>query len=390
VSAGWNAEVAQLFRALRIDSPHELTLAGRKFTVPAGAVPAAGVVPGGAVPGAVPMGGAVPAGAVRAGIPPRPAGAAPPAPIPPVPGPAATVPPAPLPALLGSVLYYHVYSRPFTGRLAEAVPAAREDRAPDAGLAARLAAANGSRDRWEQGWRITQVLPGGQVLAQRGGASRTLWPGQFLSQDGPGAPPRPGGQIRLFYPKESTSLQPGFYYVFGETPEEESHGFGLVRAYWNVTAAGAPGLVRLLSARLNRFHVPFRFKCSVVPSEYERTDVAVVYLSKRFFPIFADLLGDIHPELRAHLGDEVPLFAKRLLAGVGIAEDPGNGESFGQHRCRLLAETLWNCFLSGNQSLSARRSELGRLLGASGVDERQLHLNAGSLDVYELPAGAAA
>jgi hypothetical protein len=353
VSAGWNGAVAEVFRAIRLDSPQGFRLAGRKFVVPPAAGPAGG----------------------RAPLPPAVAAAA---------------QPAPLPALLGSVLYRHVYCRPFSGRLAATREAARADQVPDTGLAGRLAAANTTRDRWEHGWSITQVLPGGQVLARRGGASRTLWPGQFLSRDGPGAPPRPGGQISLFYPKESISLQPGFYYVFGETPEDESHGFGLVRAYWNVAGAGAPQLVRLLSARLNRFHVPFRFKCSVVPSEFERTDVAVVYLSKRFFPIFADLLGDIHPELRGHLGEAVPLFAKRLLAGVGIAEDPGNGESFGQHRCRLLAEALWNCFLSGNQSLSARLAEFDRLAGTFGVDTRHLHLNAGSLDTYELPAGAAA
>lgn len=352
MSDGWTPEVATLFRAIRLDSPHELTLAGRRFAVPPAQVPA-----------------------------------------PPGPAAAAAAPadrPAPLAALLGRVLYYHVYSRPFTGRLAAADESAREDGAADPGFAARLAAANASRDRWEDGWQIAQLLPHGQVLARRGTSSRALWPGQFLSRDGPGAPPRPGAEIRLFYPRESTSLQAGFHYVFGETPEDESHGLGLVRAYWNIDMAGAPRLVQLLSTRLNRFHLPFRFKCSVVPREFARTDVAVVYLAKRFFPIFADLVCDIQPELAAHLGEAVPLFAKRLFGGVGITEDPGNGESFGQHRCRLLAETLWNCFLRGNQSPSARLSELRRLLQTFGIDERQPYLNAGSLDIYELPAGAAA
>ncbi|HLX10402.1 MAG TPA: T3SS effector HopA1 family protein [Thermoanaerobaculia bacterium] len=350
MSGDWDGAAADIFRAIRIESPHELTLAGRKFTAPAAA--------------------------------PSPPGL-------PAPGGAPAAAQAPLLGRLSNVLYHHVYSRSFSGRLAEPAETSPEDYSFDPELTARLAAANGSRDRWEHGWQIGQVLPMGQVLAQRGAAQRTVWPGQFLSKDGPGARPRPGSQVSLFYPKESVSLQPGFYYVFGETPEEESHGFGLVRAYWNVDAAGAPRLVRLLSERLNRFHVPFRFKCSVVLSQFERTDVAVIYLVKRFFPVFADLLCDIHPQVRDSLAEAVPLFAKPLAAGVGIAEDPGNGESFGQHRCRILAETLWNCFLNGNQSLSARLSELGRLLGVNGVDARQLHLNAGSLDWYELPAGLA-
>lgn len=352
----WDGAAAALFRAVRIDAPDRFTLGGRRFALP----------PPQAAPAALPALPALPAAGAAA-------------------GPAAPEVP-PLMQMLSGALYQYVYSRSFDGRLAEAREAVAADPAADAALVARLTAANCTRERWEQGWQIAQVLPSGQVMAQRGAASRAVWPGQFLSKDGPGVPPRPGSQISLCYLKESVSVQPGFYYVFGETPEEESHGFGLVRVYWNVDAPGAPALVRLLSARLNRFHVPFRFKCSVTCGQYERTDVAVAYLAKRYFPVFADLLIDIHPQVRASLAGDVPLFAKRLAAGVGVAEDPGNGESFGQHRCRVLAQTLWSCFLAGSQSLSARLAEFGRQLGRNGVDPRRLYLNAGSLDGYELPA----
>jgi hypothetical protein len=373
MSEPWNERAAGLFRVLRIESPFAFKLGGRSFAAtpsPPGAP--AGAAPAGALPGAAPFGappGAAPVGpALGGGV----AGAA-----------------QPLLGLLGDVLYHHVYSRPFDGRLAPARQGVAAF-AADPDLLQRLSQANGSRERWEHGWQIDQVMASGQVMARRGNGLRAVWPGQFLSRDGPGSPPRPGMQISLFYLKESTSLQPGFYYLFGETPEEDGGaGFTLVRAYWNVDAAGAPSLVRLLSARLNRFHVPFRFKVSVVPSQFERTDVAVIYLTKRSFPIFSDLLTDIHPQLRGSLGEDVPFLAKPIAAGVGIAEDPGNGESFGQHRCRILAETVWNCFLKGNESLSARLSELRRLLAANGVDPHRLYLNAGSIDAYELAAEAA-
>ncbi len=38
------------------------------------------------------------------------------------------------------------------------------------------------------------------------------------------------------------------------------------------------------------------------------------------------------------LRDDVPLFTRRIARGVGFAEDPG--ESFGQNRCRILAEAM--------------------------------------------------
>ncbi len=340
----WQEALDQVFAAIRIESPHELTFAERKFAVPAAAAPAGN-------------GAAGAAGAAK----------------------------VPLVELLTDVLYRYVYSRPFKPPLPPPSPDGqeRQDFRLDPELSAVLSAANASRDRWEHGWTIGQIHSSGQITAQRGSRSRSLWPGQFLSKDGPGARPRPGAQISIFYPRESTSLQRGFYYCFGETPEDESFTLGLVRIYWHVGLAGAPELVRSLSARLNFFQVPFRMKCSVMPSQYDRTDVAVIYLAKRLFPFVADLLQEVYPAVRPHLGPEVPFFTWRLAPGVGIAEDPANGESFGQHRCRLLAECCWSCFLRGDQETASRLAELRVVAGAQGTDPERFHLNAGSLDCYE-------
>ncbi len=340
--SGAGTPLADLLNALYIESPQAFVLGGRRFDVPPAAAPAPGMA---AAPEQTP----------------------------------------PLVQWLSGLLYRYAYTRPFRPPLpaADPPPLGQIDEA----LAAELSAANASRDRWEEGWSISQIHSSGAVTAQRGNATRDVWPGQFLSKDGPGARPRPGARISLFYPRESTSLQPGFYYCFGESPEDAGDGFGLARAYWNVTAEGAPRLVRLLSRRLNEFQVPFRLKCATLRGEYERTDVAVLYVAKRMFPAFADVLQDVYPELRPHLGEEVPLFAHRFAAGVGIAEDPGNGESFGQHRCRVLAEACWSCFLRGAQDAGSRLAELRQRLDDEGVDPDRLYLNAESLDVYAPPPG---
>jgi hypothetical protein len=337
-----SSDLSPLLAALRIDSPHAFTLGGRSFDVPPAPVPAAGT---GNAPEQTP----------------------------------------PLVPWLTGALYRFAYSRPFRPPLSLEDPPATG--MVDAGLVATLSAANASRDRWEEGWSISQVHSSGEITAQRGNATRGIWPGQFLSDDGPGSRPRAGARIRLFYPRESSSLQPGFYYCFSETPEPGYDGFGLARIYWHVTAEGAPRLVRLLSTRLNRFQVPFRLKCATLPGEYGRTDVAVVYLAKRSFPFFAELLRGVIPEMRPFLGEEVPLFARRFAPGVGIAEDPGNGESFGQHRCRVIAEACWSGFLEGRQDPGTLLDEIRRRLAAAGADPDRAYLNAGSLDVYDPPPG---
>lgn len=288
----------------------------------------------------------------------------------------------PLVMNLAAQLYEHAYSRPFRSPLAEAEAL---DFSPDAELIEALSVANATRERWEHGWIIGQLLPQGQIMAQKGNHRRNVWPGQFLSKDGPAAMLRAGAEISIFYARESRSLQSGFYYVFGEAAEDESRGFGLVRLYWNVSPTGAPKLVSMITSRLNRFHVPFRFKCATALSQFQRTDVAVLYLTKRYFRIIAELVRDVQPAVAEWLEEDVPLFSKKIARGLSVAEDPGTGESFGQSRCRPMAESVWNCFLRGDQTREGRLKEFRRLLVAGGVDPKHQHLNAGSLDWYELP-----
>jgi hypothetical protein len=286
---------------------------------------------------------------------------------------------------LSSYLYQFAYSRPFRGGPISVEPPP----APDFDLVEAMSAANSTRERWEEGWTISQILHHGQIVAQRGNETRSVWPGQFISKDGPAAVPRTGAQVSIFYAKESRSLQNGFYYAFGEEAEEPAGGFGLIRLYWNISPEGAAPLVGAATARLNRFQVPFRLKCAISASQYGRTDVAVIYLAKRFFRIAAELLLDIHPAVAEFLGEEVPLFSKAIARGVSVAEDPGTGESFGQSRCRCLAQGVWECYVRGEHSTGSRVDEFRRLLASKRIDPEHPHLNAGSLDWYELPADKA-
>ena len=337
-TGGWNDSIEQIMSAIRIDSPDRFNFAGMEVTVQGNEHQQSGG--------------------------------------------SSTSSTHPLVKHLSSYLYEYAYSRPFRGA---PIPVDPPLPAPDFDLVEAMSAANSTRERWEEGWSINQILHHGQVVAQRGNETRTVWPGQFISKDGPAAVPRTGAQVSLFYAKESRSLQNGFYYAFGEEAEEPAGGFGLVRLYWNISAAGAPRLVAATTSRFNRFQVPFRMKCAVSPSQYRRTDVAVIYLAKRFFRIAAELLVDIHPPVAEFLDEDVPLFSKAIATGVGVAEDPGTGESFGQSRCRCLAQGVWDCYLRGSHSPGERVDEFRRLLVSKRIDPEHPHLNAGSLDWYELP-----
>jgi hypothetical protein len=78
-----------------------------------------------------------------------------------------------------------------------------------------------------------------------------------------------------------------------------------------------------------------------------------------------------------------PLFAKQLLPGLALAEDPGNGQSFGMSRCGLLAQSVVNSWQQGRQSQESRMSILRALFEQAGLNPDKPHLSLSSVDHYE-------
>lgn len=318
----------------------------------------------------------------------------------------------PLITQLQQQLYGSCYCRRFTGYLQEEAPgtalypatalpghaersegsasmeremlrSAQHDMIENGSFLQELSEANSSQERWDSGWQIYQTLPSGQILAHKYGVTRMVWPGEFIAHDGFGMAPRVGANISILIARESRTMQPGFYFVFGETVTDQEDDYSIVRFYWNITDSTAPGLIRLISRRLNRFQVPFRFKCLSFRAQFKRADAAVLFLSKRYYRITAELLGEIYQQVRTDLKPETPLFTRKLASGLGFAEDPGNGESFGMSRCRILAEGLWSAYIKGLPTQEARLQEVVAQFEKNGIALAHPYLNARSIDHYE-------
>jgi hypothetical protein len=285
-------------------------------------------------------------------------------------------------SLLQSCFYQYCYVQPFAGDNSSLETG---QVTPNPQLVQQLSAANETREHWEAGWQIKETLPTGQIRAEKAGRTRLLWAGEFISHHGFGMPPQPDAYISVFFPKESTTIQPGFYFAFSETYLDQLDDYNIVRFYWNVEEKGAPDLMRGISRGLNRFQVPYRFKCLNNQLPFNRTDSAVLFLNKRFYRIAVELLVDIYEEMRGALGAETPLFSKPLAPGLGLAEDPGSGDSFGMNRCRILAEGVWNGYTKGLQTIETRLEEVVRQFEINGIALERPFLNAGSVDQYIVP-----
>jgi hypothetical protein len=291
----------------------------------------------------------------------------------------AFMPTHPLVAALEMVLYENCYCRRF-GAVPTPLPVSFQ--ADD--LLPALRAANATADRWEADWEVLHVFPAGQLIARRHGVHRTIAPGDFITANGAGWP-NPGATIHLFCRRELLNSQPGFYFAMGGTLADQQDESCQLRFYWHASAESAPDLLALITRALNRFEIPFRCKCLTTSAAFRRADSTVLYLNRRHSHIALQLLATVHERIAARLGDETPFFARRLARGMAIAEDPGNGESFGMHRCRLFAEAIWNAFERRSQHEAERLAAIEEHFRQAGLNLAAAHLNAGSSDTYTWP-----
>ena len=276
-------------------------------------------------------------------------------------------------AKLAGLLYERCYNHSI-------LDPARPGTAAGQDLLPALIGANQSRPTWDEGWRIDQPLDEGRVLARKGGAARAFLPGEYITDRGPDRGPDAEGAISVFSAPGTPELQTWFYFAFGETVDDLGSGTASLRVYWNIAPEGAAPLMEALTRELNRFQVPFRFKCLRHTEHYTRRDPAILYVSRRYYPIVAMLIEETYPRVRQWLRETVPLFTKPSAHGLGMAEDPG--ESFGKHRSKILAEAIT---ASRGKNVAEGLEELSRQFARRGLSLETPWLNAGSANTYEYP-----
>ena len=274
-------------------------------------------------------------------------------------------------------LYEHCYIRP--------TPQARV--APDDGAvhAFRLAlsTANSGRGTWEAGWVVESTGPIWHLVMSPYQVRFSVPHTRVRSARRLEA----GAACEVRVPKERRNLYPGYYFMVGDEPWPLADGGHAppVRVYWNVTSAVAPRLVAGLSTHLNRNGIPFWAKARDTPDGHGRADSAVLYLPIASFEQAGSDLAAVAAELESELMPAVPMFTLPVAPGVGVAEDPLNGLSFGQHRCELVARALWKGYGEQEAGWRSRYELIAREFRAEGLDVARPHLSAGSEDRYRLP-----
>jgi hypothetical protein len=240
-----------------------------------------------------------------------------------------------------------------------------------------LAQANCGRGAWQGGWRVAAVEhEDGTIAVVRPDGLRLLAPAEDCRVEGA---IRAGAQADVRGPKELTGFSPGVYVALGDTPGPAGD---LARLYWSIAAAGAVTFVARATYALNRANLPFRLELPDNPARYGRRPAATVLLARADVAAAVTLLRPLLRVLAAHLADRAPAFSKPLARGLALAEEPGDGTGFGEHRCRLLAGAIVTASEQGRHRAEQRHAVVRERFRAAGLTLDAPYVEPGSDDAY--------
>jgi hypothetical protein len=242
-----------------------------------------------------------------------------------------------------------------------------------------LSSANAGTGCREDGWTLLQVNAN-EAVVSKGGLRLHIRPDEYASTRG--ASRESGSPVALCLPKELLNASPGYYMALGNRGDIAPEALPLVRLYWNLRAAGAIEFVDNFTRHLNHAEVHFRLKVLNDPTAYERCDAGVLYFHKADHRRVAQVVSTLYSSIAPFLNAEVPAFTRRIAPGLALAEDPGTMESFGQNRCRNLAEGIIRAHDEGVRSLNARLRIVESQFASEGIRLSEPHLNPRSEDSY--------
>ncbi|GII96129.1 T3SS effector HopA1 family protein [Sinosporangium siamense] len=202
-----------------------------------------------------------------------------------------------------------------------------------------LDAAHADSTRFVGGWRAESTTPRGGVVASNGELRRHLPRSGYTVPARPGLPARPGDALLARAAWTWHDTDRGFWHTRrGIWPPKGADR--LTRTYLNVSFDGAPRVIALLTRLLAEHpHIAYQIKLPLSAGHSGRADAVVLYLGA---PDAADLDADLRAVAAALTGvlrPPRPRFTHALAPGIGQAEGPLDGASFGQTRCGLLAQT---------------------------------------------------
>ncbi|MEQ9815422.1 MAG: T3SS effector HopA1 family protein [Azospirillaceae bacterium] len=222
---------------------------------------------------------------------------------------------------------------------------------------------------------VDTALADGSVVVLVDGVRLRLHPGAFVGTASQARRLKPGDLVRRVDCRTQWGAQAAYHRITGgPRPRPFRPGTDL-RFYWNAPIDIAPALLEGFTAALGRSAIPFLAKRLTGSGQDDRRDSVVLYIDRRDQAAAERPLRALHDAFASSLRDEVPMFTWQLGPGLGYAEDPASGASFGQERARLLADAL-----EARDGQDAFDSTLASAFRLAGLDPERAHRNCLHVD----------
>lgn len=236
---------------------------------------------------------------------------------------------------------------------------------------------------FDRGWRVLKQEADGTLAVIKDNLTVHIERERHLRREQQSAVV--GEEVSIRLPRNR--VQSGFYMAVSNLSSRQiSNDPEYVRIYFNLTPEGAIALMDAITTQLNDIAIPFKFKALYNPSDYDRFDSAVLYIDKQDYEAIRQVLQGIYIENQSHFQPEIPLFTKFLAPGLALAEEPdrkfATKESFGTHRCQLVANGLLAARDKGDESVESRMTAILQNFSSLGIDVNHPYLNANSKDIY--------
>jgi hypothetical protein len=256
----------------------------------------------------------------------------------------------------------------------------------DSAFYERLHQSNQGKGYFDPGWQVLGDAKdgSGDLVIVKGGLFLHIDRDLHLQPETRSA--KSGDLVAIRLPKNR--VQNGFYMAIGDAGSDSRTGEDsvTVRVYFHFDSEGAVAVMASLTEKLNQLFVPFSFKTLYNPSDYKRYDSAVLYFDSNYYDSVKFVLEDIYKSHSSYFQAEIPLFTKILAPGVGLAEEPNHKfnskESFGTHRCQIVANSLLETWQKGDNSPKARMAAILKNFSVLGIELQRSYLNADSEDIY--------